>query len=374
MDEHNVGPSAQANKIDLIRGLSEFWRALGKLFWAPLLLAVLAGGLQGVRAWRSYAPQYASEATFTIQLTGSTLGDASSSYSYYSKATAEQLAKTFPYILRSDLLQSTLRQEMGVDWINGSITAQAVNETNLFSLRVTSSSAQDAYDILCAVIKLYPRVADYVIGSTQMNVLTPPALATAPYNPFRPIPGIVRAAAAGVCLGLLLVALYAATRRTVRTPEEVRRRLNQSCVAALPRVAFKRRSAPFDRTVSLLNPKVGSAFLESVRSMRIKLLRRLEEDGMRVVMVSSTLPGEGKTTVAVNLALTLSQNGLGVILVDLDLRKPSVKRCLGVSTPSMGVPELLQKRGGPISLPSSPWRGPGFSSWRGTFRPPSPGG
>ncbi|WP_343121196.1 CpsD/CapB family tyrosine-protein kinase [Intestinimonas butyriciproducens] len=62
-------------------------------------------------------------------------------------------------------------------------------------------------------------------------------------------------------------------------------------------------------------------------------------------MVSSTLPGEGKTTVAVNLALTLSQNGARVILVDLDLRKPSVKRCLGVSVPSRGAPELLNLRG-----------------------------
>lgn len=97
---------------------------------------------------------------------------------------------------------------------------------------------------------------------------------------------------------------------------------------------FKRRSGQFDRTISIQNPRISGAFLENVRSLRIKFLR--EAEGRKVIMVSSTLPGEGKTTVAVNLALTLSQNGARVILVDLDLRKPSVKRCLGVSGPLQG--------------------------------------
>ena len=241
-----------------------------------------------------------------------------------------------------------LRQEMGVGWLNGSITAQTVNNTNLFSLKVTSTSAQDALDILNAVIELYPRVADYVIGSTEMNILTPPVLAAAPYNPFRLARTVCKGVLAGLALGLLIILAYAATRRTIRSPEEIRRLLNQTCVAALPRVAFKRRSGSLDQNISIRNPKVSSSFQESVRSMRIKFLREAEKRESRVVMVTSTLPGEGKTTVAVNLALTLSQNGARVILVDLDLRKPSVKKCLGLQNPSRGVPELLADKGGNV--------------------------
>ena len=75
--------------------------------------------------------------------------------------------------------------------------------------------------------------------------------------------------------------------------------------------------------------------------MRIKFLREAQKQRAKVVMVTSTLPGEGKTTTAVNLALTLGQNGARVILVDLDLRKPSVKKALGVRQASKGMPELL---------------------------------
>ena len=341
MEEHKL--DQEEGRIDLYRLLPELGRALRRLFWVPLLLALLGAAAMGVRAWRSYVPLYHSEGTFTIETSASALSDMAGSGSYYDKATAEQLAKTFPYLLQSDLLQSLLRQELGVSWLNGSISARAVDNTSLFSLRVTSTSAQDAYDILETVIRIYPRVADYVVGSTEMHILTQPAVAAQPDAPFDPVRSICKGALLGLALGLAVVLLFAATRRTVRTPEEVKRRLNQTCLASLPAVRFKRRSGQFDRTISIQNPRISGAFLENVRSLRIKFLRAAE--GRKVIMVSSTLPGEGKTTVAVNLALTLSQNGARVILVDLDLRKPSVKHCLGVSVPSRGAPELLNLRG-----------------------------
>lgn len=340
MEDHKIDQT-EAEKIDLIRLLQEFSRALRRLIWLPVILALALGCLSGLRNWRSYRPMYASEVTFTIRMADTTLTDISGSTSYYSKATAEQLSKTFPYILQSDLMRSMLRREMGTDWVNGSVTARTVSNTNLFTLRVTSSSAQDAYDILCTVIKVYPRVADYVIGTTCMDLLTEPAVAAAPYNEFRPVPTIVKGAVMGALLGLLGVLAYAATRSSIREAGEIHEKLNQTCLAVLPKVTFKRRSQAVSQMVSVQNEKISGAFQESVRSMRIKFLREAEKHAARVVMVTSTLPGEGKTTVAVNLALTLSRNGARVILVDLDLRNPSVKKALGVTAPSRGMPELL---------------------------------
>ena len=159
MEEHKIDQT-ETGKIDLLRLLAEFGRALRRLFWLPVILTLALGCFSGLRSWRSYRPMYASEVTFTIQIADTTLTDISGTTSYYSKATAEQLSKTFPYIIQSDLMRSLLRREMGVDWINGSITARTVSNTSLFTLRVTSSSAQDAYDILNSVIKVSPRVAD----------------------------------------------------------------------------------------------------------------------------------------------------------------------------------------------------------------------
>lgn len=344
MEDHKQQVHTQElEKIDLTHLLREFWDRFRRLFWLPLLLAVLGAAALGGRAYLRYSPSYASEATFTIQ-TMDSMYDITGMNSYYDKAAAEQLAATFPYLLQSDLMQSLLRQELGVSWLNGSISAQAVENTNLFSLRVTSGDPQDAYDILTAIIQVYPRVADYVIGSTEMVILAEPTLAAQPYNSFSPTSSLVKGSVLGVALGLLLVLALSLTRKTIQSREEIKRRLNVPCLGVLPAVSFKRRTGAFDRRISVRNAKVSSEFQESVRSMRIRFLREAEKTGGKVYLISSTVPSEGKTTVAANLAFTLSQNGMRVILVDMDLRNPSVKRNLGVSEPSRGVGELIQER------------------------------
>ena len=340
MDEQKTKQHTEAPEpIDLTALLGELWRIFTRMFWVPLVLAVLAGGLLGLRSWRGYTPMYRSEATFTVQLLSNQY-DITGVDSYYDKAAAEQLANTFPYLLSSDLMQ----QELGVGWLNGSITAQSVANTNLFSVQVTSTSAQDAYDILNGVIAVYPQVANYVVGSTELTVLVPPAVASQPYNAFQPTRTIIKGAVLGFGVGVVFLLVLAMASKTIRTREDMKKWMNVPCLGTLPTVSFKRRTGKTGGTVTILNDRTGSAFQESIRSLRIRFLREAERQESKVFLVSSTVPGEGKTTVAVNLALTLGQNGARVILVDMDLRKPSVKKALGLTAPSKGVPELL--RGG----------------------------
>lgn len=344
MDEKRIDQTEEV--IDLSRLLREMRFLLRRLFWIPLALMVLAAGLLFLRAWRSYTPMYSSEVTFTIQVTSSGESDLSGSYSYYDKTTAEQLGKTFPYLIQSDLMYTRLKEAMGVESINGTVTANTVPDTNLFTIKVTSSDPKDAKEILEQVIQVYPQVADYVIGNTTMNLLTQPQEAVKPDNQFSPLRTTCKGALLGLALGLVLLFLCAAARRTIREPEDVQTKLNQTCLAELPRVTFKRRKENTNQLVTVQNQRVSNAFQESVRSLRIKLLRQLPKQGCQTLLVTSTLPGEGKTTVSINLALSLSMNGARVILVDMDLRKPSVKQELGLTTPSKGVVELLEDADG----------------------------
>ena len=355
MDEHKLDRNARETspsdeeKIDLYRLLAEFWKAFRRLFWLPVCLAVLCCAFFAFRAWWSYTPMYQAEVTFTIQTpTSGSTGDISSGSTYYDKAAAEQLSKTFPYLISSELLQNMLRQELGVESLNGTLTAQTVENTNLFSLQATSSSPQSAYDILTSVIQVYPRVADYVIGSTIMNLLTEPSVPTSPCNQLSLLRPAVKGAFLGCAAGLVLILLFAATRRSIRSSREVRSQLNQTYLGSLPQVSFKRRTRKTQEIVSIQNRRISGSFQEGVRRLRVKLLREAEAASAQVLMVTSTLPGEGKTTVASNLALSLSQNGVRVILVDLDLRKPSVKKNLGIKVPSRGADYLLSKGGNAV--------------------------
>ena len=340
MDEQKLDRQDEGY-IDLSRLLHEFWSVLRRMYWFPLALMLVVGGLWLLRSWRVYTPMYASEVTFTIRVNSGSTSDISGSSSYYDKSTAEQLSKTFPYLVQSDYCYTRLLQALGVDHINGTITAATVPDTNLFTLKVTSPDPKDALAILEAVIAVYPQAADYVVGSTSMDLLTQPVEASSPYNSFRPLRSACKGALIGLALGLILLLANAATRRTVRTTEDVRLKLNQECLAALPAVTFKRRKNSANESLSIQNPYVPGSYQEGIRSLRIKLLRMLADTNHKIILITSTMPGEGKTTIAVNLAQSLSRNGAKVILVDADLRKPSIKQALGVTKTSAGLNDAL---------------------------------
>lgn len=332
--------------IDLSRFIIEFRDMLLRFFWIPLALAVISAAFLMFNAWRSYIPMYSSEATFTIQLAGASDSDLPGSYSDYDKATAEQLGATFPYLIQSNLMYSKLCRAMGVSSINGIISAQTVQDTNLFTIKVVSSDPKAAKEILEKVIEVYPQVADYVIGNTSMDLLTQPDEADEPYNRFDPISHVIKGAVAGLVVGMAVLAVFAAARKTVRNSEDVRMKLNQNCLAALPKVTLKKRTKQDKQLAVISNRHIPGMFQESVRGLKIKLMKLLPDDGKcKVLLVTSTMPGEGKTTVAANLALSLSQNGERVILADLDLRNPSVKKSMGITEPSRGQLELLQLAG-----------------------------
>ena len=88
MEDHKID-QLDEEKIDLFRLLQEFWKAFQRLFWLPVILAILFGAAQGIRSWRSYTPRYSSEVTFTIQMTDWMLTDIGGSTNYYDKAMAE---------------------------------------------------------------------------------------------------------------------------------------------------------------------------------------------------------------------------------------------------------------------------------------------
>jgi protein-tyrosine kinase len=105
--------------------------------------------------------------------------------------------------------------------------------------------------------------------------------------------------------------------------------------------ARQERLRPIEELVSLRKPHSQEA--EQYRSLRETIERRRRDTGLRVVAVTSAVPGEGKTVTSVNLAATLAQaGGTRVLLVDADMHKPSVARYLGINGDrSTGLADLL---------------------------------
>ena len=310
-DVHNPSQVNYTDR-DADMELSLLWRDMlrgfGKLWWVAAVLAALLALAGLFYSVRSYHPMYRAEATFTVE----TYTNQNGYTFFYDNNTAAQMAITFPYLLDSDLLLDRVMADMGVEYLNGTPSAQVIENSNLFTLSVTSRDPQAAYDILQSLIKNYPAVAEYVIGRTQLNMIDYPEFPTLPYNHTQHLKYAGIGGLGGLLLGLFIVALYAWYRNTVRKETDITEKLQIDCLGSVPWVVPKNRRK--DPTLSIRNRKIGPAFKESFRGLALQVDRAMEDK--RVLLVTSTVSGEGVSTVAANLAEALKDRGRTVALVD----------------------------------------------------------
>ena len=327
------------NYIDISELLSRFFRELKKL-WIPAIIVTAAFAvLFALRAKMNYTPMYQSRAMFTVS-SGYSSDDILSYSYYYDNEAAKQLAAAFPYMLGTDVMNELVKNELGVSYINGSIRAEAVADTNLFILTVTSSDPQDAYDILEAVIASYPRVALYMVDYSQVIMKSEPTVPTAPYNSFSWKGSAVKGGILGLGLSCLAALVLAMMRKTIFSAADLKASANVPILASVARTSAKKRRSG-KGIISLTHAGVDPDFVEAMRGLRIKLLRAMSEPGAQVILVTSTLPGEGKTTISANLALSLASSGLRTVLIDTDLRKQDTKAAVGVNDTRPGLPEYM---------------------------------
>ena len=319
-----------------------FMTAAKRLVWLALILALLAGSVTYLYCNSTYVPRYSVTAVFSVNASYSSTTDIMSQSDWMDANAALSMAQTFPYVINSENTHMLLAQELGRDYLNASISATAPTDVGLFTLVVTSSSAQNAFDVLKAVMKIYPMVASNILGDTQILVLKEPlAPPTVPLNPNRSGRTALTSTAAVFGAGIVLIFLFSLTRKTIHSAEDLRKLVNLKCLAYVPKVRLKKHSNSSDLNVTITNPNINHSFNESIRNLRVKLQKVLPQQASHVLLVTSTLPNEGKTTVATNLALSLAAEGKKVILIDGDLRKQSLKSAMGIDQPSDGLVEVL---------------------------------
>lgn len=316
--------------------LDDMWRGFKKFFWLLFLLVGICGGIFYVRASRSYVPTYTAYTSFVIS--AKTIYGYSQSYT--DKTTAEQMSKTFPYILSSGALEQVVLEDLGLTSMPAVINAVSTADTALFTLNVTASDPQVAYDVLQSVIENYPKVAEYIIGTTELTQMDESGVPMEPSNP----PNFTRQAKiggmGGTALFVLFLFLYAMGRRTVRREEDLKRRFSITMLGAVPLIRHKKRGKSSGNRLLLTSKGDAAKLGESIRTIRLRLLKEADERYVRCLMVTSAVAGEGKSTTAVNLALSIARKGKKVVLVDGDLRKPSVTAALGIKG-KYGISHLL---------------------------------
>ena len=173
-----------------------------------------------------------------------------------------------------------------------------------------------------------------VVANSRTNNLRVVDKAEVPGTPYSPNHrrDWLYAIALGIALGLGLAFGIDYLDDTVKTPDDVARRLKLKFLGLVPIVSGERHP--------LISGPVPHDFGEAYRSIRTALATQLPGSGPHIVAVASSQPLEGKTTTAVNIAMALAVGGARVLLIDADMRRPSVHKALRMAN-DRGLSQLL---------------------------------
>lgn len=184
-----------------------------------------------------------------------------------------------------------------------------------------------------ALLQRYKEVG--VTGGVTANNISIVDLATPPRNPSKPnlLLNMVLAALLGLGLGVLAALVLEALDETLATPDDVEKKLGVSVLGVSPLLEK-------DETPSAALADIRSGFSEAYYSLRTALEFSTPDGAPKSLLVTSARPAEGKSTTAYAVALNLARVGKRVLLVDGDLRNPSMHRVVGVEN-ERGMSNLL---------------------------------
>ncbi|MEM1162289.1 MAG: polysaccharide biosynthesis tyrosine autokinase, partial [Pseudomonadota bacterium] len=168
-----------------------------------------------------------------------------------------------------------------------------------------------------------------------LNAAFPPQRASSPNRK----KVVVLAAAAGLFLGILVVLMVERLNRGLRSAADLSVLTGRPVLASLPRSGFWRRRLGLLRAIKA---RPNAQLAEAVRKLRTSLFLSNVDRPPQVVMVTSAVAGEGKSTTALLFAHMTAQLGRSVILVDCDIRRPTLQ---DIAPPPVGglVPALQRK-------------------------------
>jgi len=177
-----------------------------------------------------------------------------------------------------------------------------------------------------------------ILNGTQNLFLTVLVPANEPNTPFSPnvSQNVLFAGIIGLVLAVAAILLLEYLDDTIKDGDSVQRVLNLSTLGAITRISGIRNAS--DHLIALTEPR--APITESYRVLRTNLRFTGLENPSGALLVTSAGPGEGKTTTAVNLAIVMAQSGRRVILLDADLRRPTVHSYLKLSN-NVGLSSLF---------------------------------
>ena len=304
--------------------------------WLSILLLTVAAGLCAYVVLSNWRPlDYATTATMVVRNMEEENNSSNTGTDVYENLNyGADSASRLKNILESKELKATVAKELGLKEFEGKTSAQTLGESNLLEITVRSKSPYISYKEAESILNNYTRFSGDLVGGTELTVLERPKVQEKPEHPLENVKYSILFSALVLVMVCAVLAVMSYMRDTVHNSAEVESKIDAKLLATIMHEEKhrrgKRRIGGDKASILITDPVTSFRYTEDMRKLAARIVNEMSEKNQKVLLVSSAMENEGKSTVSANIALAMAQINPKVILVDMDFRKPSMYKILNM--------------------------------------------
>ena len=329
--------------IDLFSLLKDLIRS----WWIILMVASMGVMISHAYISASYVPEYTSMGIYVVTPKQST------GYVYSNKQFAASVVTVFQNLMNSDIMNNKIKKDLHVSNLDASMDISLIEETNLMKVTVTSKDPILSFKAVDSIMNNYVDLSEYLTSDAVFELLEAPVVATHADNALMPRKKSLWTGTVCGLITLIILLAISILRRTIKTEAAVEEQLDTTLLGTIyheqKNRTVKSKMIQGVKALLITSPVMTPKFIEAFNNIRIKIEyehdRRPEKN---IVLVSSTCENEGKSTVVLNLGLSLAKEGKKVIIIDADMRKPAMYKMLDI--PKSKVVDMIKLLQGECGL------------------------
>lgn len=314
--------------------LAEYARILRRR-WITVVVVLLLGLMAAAIVTTMTPRTYEATSTSFVTMAPGITDQAGTSVYEGSRFVTSQV-ESYTQVVDSPAVLGPVIKKLGLDEtvteLARQVTATSAPETVLIDVKVTDASPVRAAQISTAVSRglgsaieglARAKADESLVKVTLTRSAVPPRTPAAP----RPMLNLALGGLVGVAFGVILAILREQLDTRISGLDDLRSATSSKPLGSTAEVR--------DRDPALIALDRSSPAAERYRSLRTNLQFMNVDDPPRTLVVSSAVPGDGKTATACNLAITLAQSGASVCLMEADLRQPRLATLFDLSGPGL---------------------------------------
>ena len=323
---------------------------LSKL-WVIILLAVIGGA--GAFCYSKFILplQYSSHISMYIQSYTSVKDNPEENYNNISNS--KQLINTYMEVMKDDAVMNAVGDELKESFtsdelskcfslsegkptpssLRSKIKITSVQDTSALNVVVTTSDPEVCAAVCNILAKVSPAFLDDAVGVGSISTIDVAKVNKTPVGP-NVMKYTLIGTAAAMFLAMLIIFLIDFFDNTVSDSAELSEKYNKALLGELVSVGNdkkkRKKSDNDDEYFLITDEKAPFNIVESYKSLRTNITFALATTNKKIFAISSSCPGEGKSTVSANVAAALAQSGVRVLLIDADMRKAVQHKIFGL--------------------------------------------